>query len=317
VGNQSNNKLNFAVTVGAQRSPQQGMAGGSLPLPKPAPQRPPTVKLKEPSVMIQFPGKMPIDYPLTGEINIGREQSNHIVIPLSTVSRFHAKIIPHNGSFAIVDLGSSNGTYLQGSRIPAQKPVPIPDSSTIRIGDGLGNSITLAVQMGIANNGLSRQKVSLSKADLANVSRLTIGRDPKSDIHLNSPLVSWHHAEIHKIAGGFEIRDLGSTNGTFINGKRITGQVLQYHDQIYIASYQIFYNTSGLSATPNTGSIRLDCINLTKTIPLKPVFNIPGINGNSLAGPPAVKAILNNVNLSVMPREFVALIGGSGRVNPR
>jgi len=51
--------------------------------------------------------------------------------------------------------------------------------------------------------------------------RLTIGRDAKSSITLEDKLVSREHAVIQKIKDDFFIQDLHSTNGTYVNGKRI------------------------------------------------------------------------------------------------
>lgn len=48
-----------------------------------------------------------------------------------------------------------------------------------------------------------------------------VGRRWDLPLVLSSPLVSWEHAEISQTGDGLEIRDLGSTNGTFINGRRI------------------------------------------------------------------------------------------------
>jgi pSer/pThr/pTyr-binding forkhead associated (FHA) protein len=53
------------------------------------------------------------------------------------------------------------------------------------------------------------------------VHRLTIGRDAKSSITLEDKLVSREHAVIQKIKDDFYIQDLHSTNGTFVNGKKI------------------------------------------------------------------------------------------------
>lgn len=52
---------------------------------------------------------------------------------------------------------------------------------------------------------------------------ITIGRDITNDITINDPEVSRHHLRLTRGAGGFTLEDLGSTNGTFINGARMTG----------------------------------------------------------------------------------------------
>jgi hypothetical protein len=51
----------------------------------------------------------------------------------------------------------------------------------------------------------------------------TLGRDITNDIVINDPEVSRHHMRLTREAGGFTVEDLGSTNGTFINGLRLSG----------------------------------------------------------------------------------------------
>ncbi len=54
---------------------------------------------------------------------------------------------------------------------------------------------------------------------------LTIGRDPVSDIVLNDPEVSRQHARFTRLdSGGYQVQDLGSTNGTFVNGQRLEAE---------------------------------------------------------------------------------------------
>ncbi|MFW6067144.1 MAG: GGDEF domain-containing protein [Myxococcota bacterium] len=80
--------------------------------------------------------------------------------------------------------------------------------------------------------------VVLKGSDLGRRERVeggaVLGRDPKAAFFLNDPGVSWHHARFDDRGDGWAIVDLGSTNGTKLNGARVTEAVLQAGDKIAV-----------------------------------------------------------------------------------
>jgi hypothetical protein len=73
------------------------------------------------------------EHPLHGELILGREHPTaDLVIPDPGVSRRHARIHPHNGTVIVEDLGSSNGTYVNGHRISG--PVELGTGDELQIG---------------------------------------------------------------------------------------------------------------------------------------------------------------------------------------
>jgi pSer/pThr/pTyr-binding forkhead associated (FHA) protein len=66
---------------------------------------------------------------------------------------------------------------------------------------------------------------------------MKIGRKPGCDIHLDNLAVSGEHANIFTIGEDSFVQDMGSTNGTFINNKRITKHHLRNGDTVVIGKY--------------------------------------------------------------------------------
>ena len=69
--------------------------------------------------------------------------------------------------------------------------------------------------------------------------KITIGRTASSDIQVDNVAVSAHHARIVKDPGHYVIEDLNSTNGTFVNEKKITRRVLKENDVITIGKHSL------------------------------------------------------------------------------
>ncbi len=73
--------------------------------------------------------------------------------------------------------------------------------------------------------------------------RITIGRRPDNDLCLPYPAVSAEHAEIITVVADSFLHDLGSTNGTLVNGTRVTKHFLRDRDRIDIGRQQLVYLT--------------------------------------------------------------------------
>src|SRR5208283_2416767 len=71
------------------------------------------------------------------------------------------------------------------------------------------------------------------------VNAVTIGRSPQEDIFIDNPAVSFHHARIFSQSGVYYVQDLGSLNGTLLNGVRITQAPLTYGDVITVGKHTI------------------------------------------------------------------------------
>jgi pSer/pThr/pTyr-binding forkhead associated (FHA) protein len=66
-----------------------------------------------------------------------------------------------------------------------------------------------------------------------------VGRDPEDGIFLDDVTVSRHHAEFEVGDGHLRVRDLGSTNGTYVNGSRHDNVLLQAGDEIIIGRFHL------------------------------------------------------------------------------
>ena len=73
---------------------------------------------------------------------------------------------------------------------------------------------------------------------------LTLGREASNDVVLHDSQASAHHARIVATEKGFFIEDLGSTNGTFVQGQRVTRQPLQGGEVIQLGQSKLVFEVS-------------------------------------------------------------------------
>ncbi len=235
------------------------------------------------------------DAPLANQpLTLGRAPDNDIVLQSRFVSGRHARIEPTGAGHRIVDVGSRNGLLFAGQRVTTRD---LADGDVIRIGDpATGNFVTLTYRNPALTATVAGDTPDRFPLD-PNDPEITIGR-VGCDIVLANPQVSRFHAQIDRNAdGSMALRDMGSTNGTFVNGQRISQPVtLKPGDIIQIGAFKLVYNVTSLDRYDQRGALRIDARNLTRMV--------------SRQG--KTRVILRDVSLSIKPREFVAIVGGSG-----
>ena len=158
---------------------------------------------------------------------IGRNPECDIVVSDARVSWQHAELRVEHGRWVLTDNGSTNGTFAGDQRVDR---VEITGECLVRLGhswDGPELSCTVSA-------GPPRTEVSAAPPQPATV--LRIGRAPDNDIVLADSDVSRYHAELTTTAGGCRLADLGSANGTFVNGQQITSAPLAEGDVVGVGS---------------------------------------------------------------------------------
>ena len=96
----------------------------------------------------------------------------------------------------------------------------------------------------VAHPWLERYAPESSSPEVIEVSKVpfTIGRSEDCDYAVASSRVSRAHAEISKAAGAYLLRDLGSTNGTFVNGQPIESMMLASGDRLSLGGLEMVFH---------------------------------------------------------------------------
>jgi hypothetical protein len=84
----------------------------------------------------------------------------------------------------------------------------------------------------------------------------TAGRHPDSDIFLDDVTVSRRHAEFYRQGARFTVRDVGSLNGTYVNGERVEEAELTGGDEVQIGKFRLLFLTSSELGPASTADRR-------------------------------------------------------------
>ena len=246
-----NTEMEEEQTRGFDETYQEGESGEGEEVPSAQPTV--TVKKGEETILEYTIDDFPVD--------IGRKSDNHIVFEEKNVSRKHAQIIMKEGQYFIVDSGSTGGTKLNGEKIEEKD---IHTGDVIEIGN-----YTLHFNSGLPDDERTvfetDEETVLEEATALDEDRTmfyeepeaklvvikseeieedisleedeyVIGRDDEVDLTIADKRLSRKHCKVVRVGTDFIITDLGSSNGTFVNGEKITEKTLENGDKIQIGS---------------------------------------------------------------------------------
>ncbi len=226
-------------------------------------------------------------------LTIGRDTCCDIVIDAHMVSAQHARLTPMRpGRWLIEDLGATNGLFV-GHFENRVTRAEVGDGDVLFLGSYRLPLQSLTGPMSTGAGRLVRLPAS---------GAITLGRGGSATIRFEAPQVSAVHAEISNVGSGvWEIRDLGSRNGTFVNGERVVRSApVKLSDAVSLGSFRISLLASSAPQDrffPGNVAIRANRVS----------FDVP-----DKKAPTRRKRLLHDVSFTVYPSEFVGLLGPSG-----
>jgi pSer/pThr/pTyr-binding forkhead associated (FHA) protein/pimeloyl-ACP methyl ester carboxylesterase len=235
------------------------------------------------------------------KVTMGRLITNDIVLNDVRVSRTHAMLECGPNGVVLVDMGSSNGSRLNG--LPVDRATLKP-GDTISLGSqqlkyqvddpsedvGLTMKIDTQVQLEKAmvgeflpkmvNDTSSPNLVIFTEektwsVDLGEQNRVTIGRDESCEVYINSHDISRRHAEVQREGDTFLLVDLNSTNGTWLGGTKIDRYCLQNGDSFRVGCAQLVFK-SGFAEPALSGATE----RISESLERRIVIFVPGLMGS-------------------------------------
>lgn len=73
----------------------------------------------------------------------------------------------------------------------------------------------------------------------------TVGRHPEADVFLDDVTVSRRHVKILRAEAGFQVQDLGSLNGTYVNHDRVDSHLLSAGDEVQVGKFRLTFYAGG------------------------------------------------------------------------
>jgi len=222
-------------------------------------------------------------------LTVGRSPQNDIVIDNKNVSSNHARFKILISEIILEDVGSTNGTYVNGEKITSQK---VTANDTISFSkhhtfDWKQLEELAKADTPVKSEGGGRVHTKIKEKEVIN-----IGRSSDNDLVINNIKVSRKHAKLEKADSEWFIKDLGSSNGTFLNGVRVKRTKVTPKDVLTIGGIPLNIEKLFAAEKEIKGDIQIAANNIT--------FRIKD------------KLIVDEVGLTILPGEFVGLIGPSG-----
>jgi len=289
------------------------------------------------SAMLMRKGRLP---PAVGQLVLGRDPERvHLVLLHPNVSGLHATL--NLEPLALVDHGSTAGTYLNGARLTPQQPVSLDPQGSLHLGPVplLVSSLReLAQHQGDARLVPPAQPVPAPAAereahDAADAPRIkhktvigqvsfgppggekllvkSIGRTPDNDIPIAHPQVSSRHALLHRVGEQLFLEDRGSANGTYVRGQRIAqGQrvPVQNGEKVFIGPMPLLLQVEhGEVAVVLEDAAQWEGRPLYEIEAWDLVMEVPDRDN-----PGVTRTLLDHVSFKALPGDLIALMGPSG-----
>ena len=181
---------------------------------------------------------VPLNRPAT---LIGARHNAHLHLLSRQVSKAHALIVNEQGQLYLRDLQSRTHTYVNGEAVTEAdlKPGDVIDVGSFRFRVSAKARVRHTVASGAPPAAMH---VNGGEMPIPLEQRvILIGRRPTCDISLIEESASTAHAVIYELGDRRVIRDLGSRTGTFVNGRKIHQQALEFADEIHIGDTEMRY----------------------------------------------------------------------------